>query len=177
MREKHISLRTLPHIVQLVFKRKLPSSMLPDASEDPDSLRECLSQLLYIRGSILSGNQFSLLDLLQSSHMFKASDPRDKVYSLLGVAFDHEESGISIDYQKPVEDLYISVAKYVIMNDPKPCLDLLYSCLHRKKLSLPSWVCIMSLKPRSRIAERSQNSCPLDLRSCTTLLKSTLEVN
>jgi len=133
--------QTISYIVQLAFNKELPSTILPTISEDPDSLKECLTSLLALRESILAGYQINLHGLLRASHMFKSSNPRDKVYSLLGVACDREKAKISIDYQRPVEDLYVSVAKYIITSRSSARLDLLYACLHQKTLNLPSWVC------------------------------------
>ncbi|KAH7124369.1 heterokaryon incompatibility protein-domain-containing protein [Dactylonectria macrodidyma] len=56
----------IPDIVQLVFNRSLPMFCLPNSSEDPNCLRECLVSLRRLRLSIAyQGCQPDLLNLLQ----------------------------------------------------------------------------------------------------------------
>jgi hypothetical protein len=50
-----------------------------------------------------------LLDLLARYRFKCATDPRDKIYSLLGLATD--DLGIEADYRKSVKDVYIDVVK------------------------------------------------------------------
>ncbi|KAL8718324.1 MAG: hypothetical protein Q9225_004521 [Loekoesia sp. 1 TL-2023] len=102
-----------------------------------------------------------LLDLLIVGREFEATDPRDKVYSILGLARVPTETRemlaetphsttpsslratqvMEIDYSKSVSHVYQDVAKYIINRDRN--LDIL--CIlstHRDKKSsdLPSWV-------------------------------------
>lgn len=125
----------LPGIVQEVFNRTLPSFLLPNVDEDPNSLRECLAMLFRLR----SGNKrFTLLELLQRLHPLQATDPRDKVYSVLNLATDREDLSLSVDYICSAEELYTVVAARIVSCSLS--LDILYSCLSTKSFSLPSWV-------------------------------------
>jgi len=128
----------IPKIVQLTFRRSLPSFILPSATEDPNSLRECLWAMMQLRQHIERGGLLSLHGILCFLHPLRATDPRDKVYSVVGLALDHERTSLSIDYDCSTEQLYISVAKILITQGAG--LDILYSNLHRKSLNLPSWV-------------------------------------
>jgi hypothetical protein len=94
-----------------------------------------------------------LMDLLMVSRLFEATDPRDKVYSVLGLAqtpIDNEPDGspasngtasMRIDYSASVSEVYQRAAKYLINRDLS--LDIL--CIlpdHRDGSSsadLPSW--------------------------------------
>src|SRR5256885_1719533 len=99
---------TIPRIVELVYARSLPAFLLPSQQEDPDSLRDCLVALLGLRSSLASRPRTAdLLELLQGFHPFRATDPRDKVYSLLGNSADHGGLGILVDYTVSTEQLYI----------------------------------------------------------------------
>ncbi|KAM6513553.1 hypothetical protein FALCPG4_18962 [Fusarium falciforme] len=126
-------------IVQLVFNRSLPRFCLPHSSEDPSSLRECLVSLRRLRLSVTyQGCQFDLLSLLQHAHPLRATDPRDKVYSLLGLAVDRDNLALPIDYHCNTEQLYVTVASRIL--ETSPALGILYSNLNAKSLTLPSWV-------------------------------------
>jgi hypothetical protein len=93
----------------------------------------------------------SLLRTLELSHVVKdrndrfgqtklqATDARDKVFGLLGLANDREELKIRPDYGKEVSDVYIEVAKALIESGQ---MDLLWFCQFPKSkdgLNLPTW--------------------------------------
>ena len=123
----------LGSIVQLVINRELPIFLVPSNDEDPNSLRECLVKLSRLRWSIVrAGNSLPLLSLLEAAHPFKASDPRDKVYSLLGLAQDRDIYAISVDYTCTAASLYSLVAARNITISQS--INLLYSNLTRKTI-------------------------------------------
>lgn len=79
-----------------------------------------------------------------------ASDPRDMVFALSGLASDWEELGIETDYSRPYEDVYIEVARQYIERGE---LSLLYQAQDRSlgvMTTLPSWAPDWS-RPRSRV--------------------------
>ncbi|KAK3374578.1 ankyrin and HET domain-containing protein [Podospora didyma] len=131
-------LELIPNIVQSVFNRRLPPFILPTHYEDPNSLRECLTAVMGLRRRIELGQHLSLIDLLYSLHPLRATDPRDKVYSVVGLALDNLVTTIQIDYSCSVEELYISVANRLVHAGVG--FTLLYCSLQRKSLCLPSWV-------------------------------------
>jgi hypothetical protein len=85
-----------------------------------------------------------LLALLWLAHRAKASDPRDKVYSLLGLAL--EEEAFEADYTKNVQEVFANVARHLLCY-PHPKighdLALLASVKHYEddqSEGWPSWV-------------------------------------
>ncbi|KAK0648545.1 ankyrin and HET domain-containing protein [Cercophora newfieldiana] len=131
----------LPVFIRLCFLRQLPAVLSPSTVEDTGSLRDCLSSLLVLRTVLLrraSWVDINLWYLLTRFHPFRASDPRDKIYSVLGHDEDKTHLDISVDYTISAERLYTIVAARIIKKhgDPK----FLISNLHQKTLSLPSWV-------------------------------------
>jgi len=92
----------------------------------------------------------SLLDLLMVGRVFDATDPRDKVYSVLGLAkvplveadsTSPDTNPMVVDYSKTTSEVYQYLAKYIINRDRN--LDILCILLtHRNENSadLPSWV-------------------------------------
>ncbi|KAK0507070.1 hypothetical protein JMJ35_010528 [Cladonia borealis] len=93
--------------------------------------------------------------LLNASRRFGATDPRDKVIALVGLA-DHRSLGSSatavLDYSKSVEDLYTEVTGHLIKRERS--LNLLSSVediVDRFCMSLPSWVPNYSIWQRHTI--------------------------
>ena len=127
----------LPDLVQLVFRRELPPFILPNHMEN-DSLAECLYVMMRLRLSTLHGRRCSLFPLLQLLHPLRTTDPRDKVYSVLGLASDEDRASVPIDYDISPEQLYISVAKYLVLAGDG--INLIVSNAQQKTLKLPSWV-------------------------------------
>jgi hypothetical protein len=77
------------------------------------------------------------LTLLAATCDLQATDPRDKIYGLLGLT----NSSILPDYDKPASEVFTEVAKLLISEG---CMEVLaYTTLHLqslKVLDLPSWV-------------------------------------
>ncbi|KAK3331783.1 heterokaryon incompatibility protein-domain-containing protein [Cercophora scortea] len=71
----------LPSMAELVFNRKLPAYALAGPSDDPNDVAECISHLKNMRLLITrtKSHKFDLSTLLQRSHPFRASNPRDKI--------------------------------------------------------------------------------------------------
>lgn len=59
----------------------------------------------------------SLIELLKSFRMCLCSDPRDRVYALLGLANDQgAHQMVSVDYSKSVEAVYLECAEFLVRN-------------------------------------------------------------
>jgi len=78
-----------------------------------------------------------LTNLLAATLHTDATDPRDKIYSLLSLL--EEELSIPVDYGMPVETLYRDTARLLINKDRK-LLILYLNGATRKLGTLPSWV-------------------------------------
>jgi Heterokaryon incompatibility protein (HET) len=85
----------------------------------------------------------ALLGCLDQTGSHQASDPRDKVFALLGIVEDLQWSDhvFPIDYERSVEETFIDVAKWIIISSstlailtgPRPLEQT------PTKLKLPSW--------------------------------------
>ena len=104
----------------------------------------------------------SLIELLNYFRKCLCSDPRDKVYALLGLANDQgAHQMVSIDYSKSVEAVYLECAEFLVRNgDGIKMLTqagILQGCNDTSvELSLPSWVpdrCREMLTPINRWGE------------------------
>ena len=102
------------------------------------------------RNATVNGERLTLLELMYSSRSNQSTDPRDKVYSLLGIAADIKAHEFDPDYILPVEDTYRNLALFYIRKDNN--LDFLSAVedyrwrVHKK---LPSWVPDWTAHPRS----------------------------
>jgi hypothetical protein len=81
-----------------------------------------------------------LLTLLETRCDTKSTDHRDKVFSLLGVSREGRNGILQADYRMSVEDVYINVARKLLIS--RTDLRLLSAVQKRpeKSQALPSWV-------------------------------------
>lgn len=89
--------------------------------------------------------RFSLQAVLSDISMnlgecaYEATDPRDRIFSVLGFASDCSELGIRPDYTKTCAHVYTEAAEAILTQSRS--LDILYVvCGYKNILSLPSWV-------------------------------------
>lgn len=59
-----------------------------------------------------------LLDALRCVLLSESSDPRDKVYAPLGLASEHVRSDFVVDYTRPLLEVYLGVARFVLAHHP-----------------------------------------------------------
>jgi len=86
--------------------------------------------------------RLSLLQQLHDTRYSKATDPRDKVYALMGLLSPEDRSSLMVDYTKSVSHVYMEAAEAIVRRDHS--LKLLSAVqpsdhsLHGS--DLPSWV-------------------------------------
>ncbi|KAG4033217.1 hypothetical protein MFRU_005g02300 [Monilinia fructicola] len=89
-----------------------------------------------------------LFELLLSHKSKKSSDPRDKVYALIGISNSRKSYG-QIDYSLSVRQVYTHTARHIIHDTRR--LDII--CVNQRALDsddLPSWVPNWTRPPQSR---------------------------
>ena len=101
-----------------------------------------LKQRLYHQHSLDEKKQ-SLLDLLvifyvnvRPRAILRSTDPRDKIYGLLGIASDAEQLKIVPDYTKSIKEAYTEAATKILSLGK---LELL-QYVHPQNPNMPSWV-------------------------------------
>ena len=121
-----------------------------------------------------------MLELLALYRWKQASDPRDKVFGLLGLSNLPSDChpGLAISYKKKAEDVYIGVVKALVEIDST--LDVLCHCYASSnhgnvKLDLPSWTPDWSIQ-RNRVyhklEDRSVNNSARDSPACVDFLEN-----
>jgi hypothetical protein len=99
-------------------------------------------------GSMWYFHSGGLLELLMTGREFDATDARDKVYSVLGLAgvpmttdpYPDETSNFPVDYTKSVSEVYQDAVKYFINRDRNlDIISILLSHRNDQSTDLPSW--------------------------------------
>jgi len=94
-----------------------------------------------LRMARISGNLLSLQDALIYSRQFQASNPRDRIYALIGICDCTGFPAIGIDYTASVEVVYNTWMRQLLLTQQS--LQLLHEAgigFPRKLHGLPSWV-------------------------------------
>jgi len=118
------------------------------------SIMTTINQLLQ------EGESLPLSILLQLTHRFKATDPRDKLFALMGMSDPASCGPVQIDYTKDVLSLYREIARYIFIRERG------LSSLHnagigspRSLTDLPSWVPDWSCALAQQLVSRSKLHC------------------
>lgn len=106
-----------------------------------DQTKEALNTLgSKVLRTLDTGFARTLDGLLASARDAKCSDPRDKVYGVLGMLANGEDaSAVKVDYAMPVVDLYTMVVR-VCVGRYRDLRILSYCRPNDAKLQLPTWV-------------------------------------
>lgn len=83
-----------------------------------------------------------MMYLLRRLQRFNATDPRDRVFALLGIATDAGVLGVRPDYSKSCEQVYTELARALLSHG---YFDVLSHCIHephdgKSNLHFPTWV-------------------------------------
>lgn len=105
-----------------------------------------------------SGIHSDLLRLLIDTRSFAVSDKRDKIYALLGLCSAREALSISIDYEKPKEEIYRSLAMSLMRGGSLDILTAVSDPFWRDISFTTSWVPDWSLVPQVIELLRPSNS-------------------
>ncbi|RTE68587.1 hypothetical protein BHE90_017035 [Fusarium euwallaceae] len=104
-----------------------------------------VARLQAFRERIAAGHELPLAHLLVSAHNCLATDPRDKIFALLGIGSDAGRVGettktlVTPNYKKPVAEVFTEFARTCI--DHYGFLDILSSKVFEEATDgLPSWV-------------------------------------
>lgn len=117
-------------------------------SSSRDRNRKPLSDVIMLNGlreDFQSLKENSLEKLLYLTGRYEASDPRDQVYSVLGMQSAKinptDQQDIQPDYKKPIADVFTEATKVCITRSSSlDICGLNYSLSSKKIESLPSWV-------------------------------------
>jgi hypothetical protein len=123
--------------------------------------------LFFLHGDIDYDLEFTLAQLLRRCAYFNSTDPRDRVFALLGLATDDSAKAISPDYEVSPCQVYTLTATYLLKRSKDP-LDVLRDAgigLRRGLHDLPSWVPDWSYVSRGSFVSRGFAASPLKVAS------------
>ncbi|GKU03867.1 heterokaryon incompatibility protein [Fusarium langsethiae] len=130
------------HHAELLFKAKGPDMRRPDKFS-------CVQTLIHggpaslptLHSHVLNG-EGALLEVLRASRGQSSSDPRDKLYGVLGVLPAHIRHSFRVDYNLSVKDVYTEIVEFLIQTTEK--LDVICESVHfptnTGSVNLPSFV-------------------------------------
>jgi hypothetical protein len=133
-------------------------------------------QMERYRDELHMKNPLSLQEVILGCSTSLATDPRDKVYGLLGIATDLDPLDESLfpDYDKSVEEVYTAIARHFLSKDDDADADALHilplaGIGHSRTLQhLPSWVPDFSGEPRTNPFAHTENGNGLKYRASGT---------
>ncbi|KAI1449094.1 HET-domain-containing protein [Annulohypoxylon stygium] len=113
-------------------------------------IRSCGYQKFTVLDHFRRNKTMSLVRLVHCTQDYQATDSRDKVYALLGMASDVSPDDIIPDYTKPVQEVFLELVRFMITN--RYDLDIISSGrLTTSDSSSPSWLpdwrCLNTLRP------------------------------
>ncbi|GAD93110.1 conserved hypothetical protein [Paecilomyces variotii No. 5] len=76
-----------------------------------------------------------LLRILLNMSLYECSDPRDKIFAVLGLIYEND---VTADYKLPVESVYTGITAYMMKNCKT--MDVLALTGTKKTFDIPSWV-------------------------------------
>ncbi|RGP79537.1 hypothetical protein FLONG3_2285 [Fusarium longipes] len=116
------------HHAELVFKTKGPDMRRPDKFTCVQTLiHQGPTSLPILKPQVLSG-QNALLEILRLTRSQMSSDPRDKLYGILGVLPEHIRHGFRVDYNLSVKDVYTEIVEFLIQTTER--LDVICESIH-----------------------------------------------
>jgi len=128
-----------PNVARDITLRTVPSPYITEI----DSLKTFRDRSIETSQSSSPEKLNTLAGLLYDSPVREATDPRDRIYALLGIMDDinNNNACIPVDYNLTVEQLYIDVAKYLVVlrNSLAMFSQLRPNQSRRTKYRLPSW--------------------------------------
>lgn len=98
-------------------------------------------QIARLRLQRFQGQEISFLDFLQTFRATECQDPRDKVYAPLGLCTPEVVQNVTVDYERPISEVYLNVIQFLISQPGQELNFLGYTIYSREQsLSLPSWI-------------------------------------
>lgn len=97
--------------------------------------------LWHSRGTLQNRKSLSFVSILKGTMNLRSTDPRDKIYGILGLVSEEARNAIPIDYERPAEWTFVPTMEYIIKHEPDglALLGLIWRT-RPFKTSFPSWV-------------------------------------
>ena len=111
--------------------------------------RRVKTMLIY-RWRLQNGNGMRLPELLYMGRESYCTDPRDKIYALLGLAADAGDLSVNLDYSRDVKQVYQEVtSSFIFQYKSLDVLSMVQDYAWAVTTGLPSWTPDWAVLPRS----------------------------
>jgi hypothetical protein len=132
-----------------------------DMVRERKSSQEKNALFRHVRGEKASQSQLGTVLESFSGPTIYATDPRDRIWALLGLSYDHLELGIVPDYSQSTEKVYINTTRALLAGNQGDMITLAQP--DNANLSLPSWVVDWTSELGANI---NSTSGPVDYKTC-----------
>ena len=170
---RHAVVHCGPYVIEWDLLAAASSYQMGQLASDAENAHDAVAAIMELnRNDHGQGN--NLVDALFMSYRFNCTDPRDKIFAMLGLA---QALVLQPDYNSSVEDVYLQTTQSLLVSLGN--IDILCCVSHPKSIAtLPSWVPDWQAqvvvkrklgKPRVREpdAPRHQVRCSDDYRALT----------
>ena len=132
---RHAVVHCGPHVIDWDLLAAASSYQMGQLASDAENAHDAVAAIMeFHRNDHGRGN--NIVDALFMSYRFNCTDPRDKVFALLGLA---QALVLRPTYSARVEDVYLHTTQFMILEFGN--LDILCCVSHPKTIAtLPSWV-------------------------------------
>ncbi|KAF8859439.1 HET-domain-containing protein [Acephala macrosclerotiorum] len=115
------------------------------------------------RGTLQNRKSLSFVSILKGTMNLRSTDPRDKIYGILGLVSEEARKEIPVDYERAPEWTFVPTMEYIIKHEPDGLALLGFIWRTRPfKISFPSWVADFTIS-----ADTADSHSPVLLRgSC-----------
>jgi hypothetical protein len=119
--------------------------------------------LWHSRGTLLNRKSLSFVSILKGTMNLRSTDPRDKIYGILGLVSEEARENIPVDYERGPEWTFVPTMEYIIKHEPDGLALLAILWRTRPfKTPFPSWVVDFTIS-----ADTADSHSPVLLRgSC-----------
>ena len=132
---RHAVVHCGPHVIDWDLLAAASSYQMGQLASDAENAHDAVAAIMeFHRNDRGRGN--NIVDALFMSYRFNCTDPRDKVFAMLGLA---QTLVLQPSYSVRVEDVYLTTTRFLILEFGN--LDILCCVSHPKTSAiLPSWV-------------------------------------
>ncbi|KAE9362704.1 hypothetical protein N431DRAFT_551181 [Stipitochalara longipes BDJ] len=118
--------------------------------------------VFYTRLLIQQREELRLADAIALCAYFHATDPRDKIFALLGLVTDNLDLRAWVDYTKSTQEVYLQTTRYLLSQETNTLriLNLAGTGCTRYLENLPSWVPDWSLNESAPTLDHSTATFP-----------------
>lgn len=132
---RHAVVHCGPYVIDWDLLAAASTYQMGQLASDAENAHDAVAAIMELnRNDHGRGN--NLVDALFMSYRFNCTDPRDKVFAMLGLA---QALVLQPDYSSSVEDVYLQTTQFLLVALGN--LDILCCVSHPKRIAtLPSWV-------------------------------------